>query len=164
MPIDATVGGIAANSYVTLAESQAYFAARLSSATWDAYVDSQQEAALLQAAERLDQEGYLGERVTWTQTMKFPRYGIVDEDSRWVDSSTIPQRIKNAQCELALLLLADPSMFEDDGLERFSRISVAQGEMDLTLRGAAGSSELPSTITRLLGPYWAGSQAAVIRS
>ena len=162
--IDATVGGTSANSYVTATEADTYFASRLTANTWQSYVDETRQIALIQAAERMDQDDFLGERVTWEQAMKFPRYGIVDEDSRWVNSTTIPQRIKNAQCELALALLVTPTMFEDDGLQQFSRISVGQGDLDLTLRGGSSSAKLPNQVSRLLISYWAGSQSAIVRS
>lgn len=83
MAIDATAGGENANSYVTVAEADAYFAMRLNSATFD---DSEvKEEALLHACLLLEQFDYIGIPVTDTfnedghndappfQALKWPR-------------------------------------------------------------------------------------------
>lgn len=62
MALDATVGGANANSYLTVAEADAYFAARLHSDVWDALSegegegegDSTKEAALIWATRLFD--------------------------------------------------------------------------------------------------------------
>lgn len=164
MALIATVGGASSNSYVTMDEADTYFSTRLSMEQWIEYTESLQESALLEAAERLDQEEYLGQIVSHEQAMKFPRYGIIDEESRVVISTTIPQRVKNAQCELALALLISPETFTDGGLEQFSSVSVGQGDLALTIRGGATTAKMPSQVSRLLQPFWAGGQAAIIRS
>lgn len=83
MALDATAGGENANSYVTVAEADAYFAMRLNSATFD---DSEvKEEALLHACLLLERYDYIGIPVTDTfeedgyndappyQALKWPR-------------------------------------------------------------------------------------------
>ena len=55
--LDATIGGPNANSYVTLAQADAYFAGDARSQDWSNHSDAYKEAALIQATQWLD---YLG--------------------------------------------------------------------------------------------------------
>ena len=104
--IVATVGAATANSYVTLADAKTYFAWRLYTDAWDEATDAQREAALLMACQRLEQEDYVGVVVTETQILKWPRMKNADGDLiRNYAITTIPQPMKNAQCEVALWIL-----------------------------------------------------------
>lgn len=88
MAIDATPGGADANSYISVADADAYFAMRLNSATFD---DSLvKEEALLHACLLLEQLDYIGIPVTDTvnedgmnngppfQALKWPR--VLNDD------------------------------------------------------------------------------------
>jgi hypothetical protein len=105
MPLDATVGGASANSYVTLSQANDYFAAgaHLRSAEWLALSNSVREACLLSATRWLDVLRYFGQPVSTTQALRFPR---VYEN--WpVDA--IPRRVRDACCEQALHLASNPN-------------------------------------------------------
>ena len=54
MPIDATVGGIASNSYVSLEDANTYFSTRLHAETWTSASDADKEAALITATNIID--------------------------------------------------------------------------------------------------------------
>jgi len=149
MAIDATVGGASSNSYATLAEADAYFAAGLRADTWDSYAPNKKEAALLEAAADLDLEIYLGSKTDTDQALKFPRASIRDVDGNLLADDAIPQNVKSAQCELAFVKLSDPDSLEVDGLARYKQISLGQGEIDVTPR--QGQPTLPSKVMRLLG-------------
>lgn len=71
MAIVATPGASNANSYVTLIETDTYMDSRLNTSSWHDSV--LQEEALLQACFRLDQYDYVGDPVTETQSLKWPR-------------------------------------------------------------------------------------------
>ncbi len=124
MALEATVGGPQSNSYVSLAEADAYFAARLHAEAWDASSGSDREKALLTAcrcieAHRLQVHRrpylYPGEpadtldrRYDWLapvspdQALSFPRRRDQDRTGAY----EIPQPVRDAQCEEALALLA----------------------------------------------------------
>ena len=126
MPIIVELGSIVAGaeSYVTVAEADTYHANR-SNTAWTG-ADAVKEAALGRAAAYLDghyRARWKGIRVhPVTQPMEWPRIGCViveDSGSLWhtghdagyggplcVPSDTIPQRLKDAQCELALRALS----------------------------------------------------------
>jgi hypothetical protein len=173
LTIDATVGGAAANSYATVDEYAAYWDSRVLSslnAKPGSFGNEMIAAALVEAARRLDQEQYLGRKVTQTQALKFPRaadgnylYDFSDDEGYPIDSTTIPQVVKDAQCELAYALLLDPGLFDGDPLSRFSRVVV--GDEDLTPRAGAGRyHELPFRVIYLLRYLRIGSQAQIIRA
>lgn len=102
--IDATVGGASANSYVTLATANTYVEGRLNASTWDAASDDNKNRALVEAALELQYMRWLGERVTDTQALSWPREWVVNPDDPnydYYDETAIPDRIATAQCELA---------------------------------------------------------------
>ncbi len=124
MAIDATISGANSNSYVTLAEANAYFADRLRADAWTGASDADKEKALLMACRHIEAcrirvhrrpYGYPGEPpnamgVPWDplapanpdQALSFPRQRDKDNDG----DHAIPNRVRLAQCEEALALLA----------------------------------------------------------
>lgn len=135
--LDVTVAGASANSFGTLAEANAYLAARLGSAAWFDQGDIEvQKAALVTAARRLNAEIYRGNRLTATQALPFPRSGLY-LGGVVVDTATIPALVKEAQFEEALSLLVaagadgivDP--MAPTGLEPFKALGVGDIKLDL---------------------------------
>jgi len=103
--LTATVGGASSDSYVTEVEYLDYALKR----GWT--VSTGQEANLRTAALYLDNSyRWKGQRVTSTQALDWPRVMVEYVDGFPVSSETIPQAIKDAQCEMAYLLQggADP--------------------------------------------------------
>lgn len=119
LTIDATVGGSAANSFVTETEQIAYMAARLNSTAWTTFSGSSctetEKAAMIEAARELCYLYYIGLPVLTVgnpsgQALPWPRQYAPNPDSAWpgllwYDVTEIPQRIKNAQMELAFQFL-----------------------------------------------------------
>ena len=124
MAIDATVGGENSNSYVTLAEAETFFADRLRVDAWSGASSADKERALLTACRYIEAcrirvhrrpYGYPGEPPDVMgrpydplapsdadQALSFPRKKDTDNDGNYA----IPKRVKDAQCEEALALLA----------------------------------------------------------
>lgn len=103
--IDATVGGATSNSYVTLAEAETYFEARLHVTNWTGATDDIKNRALVMATNRINQETFYGDRETTTQRLPFPRDNLGYLDGILLDS-TIPETLKEATYELALHLIS----------------------------------------------------------
>ena len=86
MALIATPGDPDANSYLTVAEAEAYYENRLYTTAWDdAVIAGTEEAALIQATARLDQLDYIGITVDDyldteepTQALKWPR--VLNDD------------------------------------------------------------------------------------
>lgn len=106
MAIIATAGGATSNSYVTLVEAEAFFDNRVGSSDW--FDSAEQEQSILQACFILDQFDYIGDRATTTQALEWPRitndFWDSYNDEFPYTSTEIPQKLKNAQCEIALWL------------------------------------------------------------
>lgn len=146
MAIDATVGGTGSNSYVTLSEMDAYVAERIYSDAWAVLVD--QEQALVTATNRLDQEGFMGTRASDTQALKWPRTGAY-YDGVLIADDVIPQKVKDATCEMALSL-ATSNVVERSELSQFHSLSVGPVSMVMTDITKVYVESLPVQVARLL--------------
>lgn len=156
--IDATVGGASSNSYVTLAEAETYFEKRMSIDNWTG-TDAVKNIALANALMILDREFFNGIKTNTSgvvQALKWPRAGVLDEDGRAITSTTIPERIKDAQCELTLSLLDGDTTQTEDALKKFERMKV--GEIDLTPRKGS-KNLLPEEVRRRIAIFQTNSQA-----
>jgi len=106
MALITTVGGSTSESYATIAEADLYFIDR-NSATWAALSTDSKEAALRYAAVHIDGYSFTGAVDNSTQALAWPRYGATSNG--WaIDSTTIPQKIKDAQIEAALRQATEP--------------------------------------------------------
>lgn len=119
--IVATAGETNANSFVTAAEMTTYCNARLNASAWTA-ADAQLPA-LVEATRDLNLPAYIGGKATVAQALMWPRVWAVDPDASSVlvdpvdpsriagsfvayfSETAIPQRVKDATCELALQYL-----------------------------------------------------------
>jgi DnaT-like ssDNA binding protein len=106
MALDATIGGVNANSYPTLAYANSFFEKMLLPNAWDDAVPDDQERALMTATQWLEEYDYVGRAATLTQALKWPRFGIEDELILGLhDETEMPVPLLNATCELAFYLL-----------------------------------------------------------
>lgn len=108
--IVATAGGASANSFVTVAEADAYLEARRNASDWnDENDDDEKMSALIEATRELSAIRWQGNRVTSTQALSWPRDSATNPDGtcsgEYYDTDVIPQRIKDATYELALEFL-----------------------------------------------------------
>jgi hypothetical protein len=119
-----------ANSYVSVDDANSYFAAR-TNLTWAAATPSAKEAALLEACVYLDNVyRFLGIITRSDQRLQWPRQVDWDRSWRTITSYEIPQRLKDAQCELALLALSGSLMPEQSRGDRVA--SEAVGPLSVT--------------------------------
>lgn len=114
LAITATVGASNANSFVTEAEMDAYCEGRLNASAWTS--DAAALPALVEATRDLSNLTWKGWRVTETQALSWPREHVRDPDAIYDEdvgelgypeyaTDIIPQRVKDATCELALAYL-----------------------------------------------------------
>jgi hypothetical protein len=155
MAIDATPGGENSNSYVTLQEAETYFAERLHASAWSGGSEADKEKALLTACRHLERHRYWdGGGPVFTdprQRLTFPRKRDTDEAGNYV----IPQPVKDAQCEEALVLLASGAEAERRralqaaGVTSFS----VDGLSESYAPGSAGQVLESAEARSLLAPY-----------
>ncbi|WP_067176987.1 DnaT-like ssDNA-binding protein [Sulfurospirillum sp. UCH001] len=138
---------VGTNSYISLEDAKIYFEDRLNSADWDSSTDPVRSKALIQATQIIDQKDFLGYKSVNTQALKFPRTGLVD-DGIDVDGSTIPKRVKDAVCELAIWCLSE-DYTEPNDMEAYQSIKIAVIEVQTR----QGNKSMPPMVTRLLSPF-----------
>lgn len=136
-----------ADSYVTLAEADAY-CAKLGHAKWTG-TDTAKESALVRACQYVDTRyRFKGERLTVAQALEWPR-SIADG---------IPSRIKDAQCEAALRALTGVLYADSDG-----RVVTAKTIGPLKTEYAQVSTARFPVIDALLRGLVAGGGAKLVR-
>ncbi len=100
-----TAGSATANSFITLAEADAFMEARLNASTWETdATDDTKNRALVEATRELNVLGWDGNRTDDTQALAWPRQWAVNPDDPNGDyyaTTTVPQRVKDATAELA---------------------------------------------------------------
>ncbi len=105
--LDATLGGTESNSYVTLAEADAYFAGTAFIGDWNNHTDPYKEVALIQATQWLNPLDWAGALCAMTQALNWPRKEATC-GGRTADCTYIPTQVKQATYELAFKLIHDP--------------------------------------------------------
>lgn len=163
MSIDASVGTETANSYVTVEEADAYFADRSGSANWETIVDK--EARLITASRLLDWYlSFKGSKVSFSQSMQFPRYGMVSVSGNEYPSTLIPNEVKFAVFELTLSSLSgDRTM--DNSLAGIEQVKAGSLFIKATPAGynSTKASVIPEHIQKLLSDLVAQGNVGVVR-
>jgi len=155
-------------SYISAADATTYHAAR-GNALWTG-TDAVKEAALIKAAMYLDghyRMRWKGQKVyPLAQNMEWPRVGVRVVDTQlyydvppgfydsqysgFINITTIPQRLKDAQCELALLALSGALTANID--VSVKRLKVDVLEKEYFQGGAPGQTSYPG-VDQLLSDY-----------
>jgi hypothetical protein len=120
----ATVGDAAANSYITVAEGDAYAADVLPTPAWTTATADNKIRALLAATARLDELEWIGGRTDTTtpQALAWPREGAACGEKDY-DDDVVPIEVKRGTFELANLLLKDVTV------DPFSTVAQVTGEL-----------------------------------
>lgn len=164
--IDATVGGASANSFVTEVEQIAYMATRLNASTWTTVSGSTctdtEKQAMVEATRELSAMNWRGTRAETTQLLSWPRWDVPDPDSPsgfLYSSTVIPQRIKDATCELAFQFLKSGT---EDLASSDPNAGVVESTVDVITTRWESSSSKPqglqrfTRIQRWIGPLLEG--------
>lgn len=142
-----TIGGATSNSYLTNTEADQYFEDRLDSSDWGSNEDDQNRA-LLMAAIRLNQEEWTGSKADSDQALQWPRFSTTDRDGFAIASNVIPISVKNAQAELALLMLKS-DFFGASGLDAFKELII--GPLEIIPNNQTGDGEFSDVVWREIG-------------
>ena len=159
--IVATAKATNSNSFVTLAEADAYMEGRLSVTNWDlaATTDDLKNRSLKQATDVLEQYEYAGRRTTQAQRLQWPRYSVPDMDGWNYDQDVVPRPIKEATYELALALTDGSFTLAPDQLAAFENVKV--GSLDVTPRASYTAAILPDHVERLIAHVLEGGGGAL---
>lgn len=98
-------GSPTADSYVSVEYADAFMSSIIDNVDWPDTL-SEKEAALKEATRVLDEQFSWGCTLTdYSQALAWPRTGFTDPEGRPIASNTIPKRVMDATCNLALFLL-----------------------------------------------------------
>lgn len=160
--VDATVGGIASNSYQTVTEIDDYFLTRVPasiSAQWADADPADKAAAAVMATMWMDTLiHWTHYPTTPTQALLWPQYGQWHRNG-WtmVPLDVIPRELKNCHAEIALYLLQDDRVSDFDPIKLGIR-KLKAGSIDIEFREKIPVSQqppvIPDTLFSLLVPSW----------
>ena len=166
--IDATVGGVNANSYLSLVDAQSMIDGMVLSAdvtAWGTATTDAKNRALVSAAQRLDRERFFGARSNDDQAMQWPRTGVRKPDTYintyavgfpfrittdYFTDEEIPDQVKRAQVELAVYLNNNTDGISLSGLEDYKSVSIGSISVTTNTTGAVGADKIPPMVERYL--------------
>ena len=164
--IDATVGGTAANSYITLSDANAIVEGLIADddvVAWGSSTDDNKNRALYTATVRIDRERFIGARVTNTQALQWPRLGVRKPDTYintysigfpfristdYFAETEIPEQVKKAQVILAVYLNNNKDGLGLSGLEDYKRVKLGNLEAEPNFYGSVGADRVPPLFER----------------
>lgn len=180
--ITATPGDVAANSYETLAEFKTYLGLRLHvPATIAALVTSDPSEilpkSLISATRGLDHiltryrrltvlqsrngmtrfyltnPHWTGTPSTTTQALAWPRTGMSDRNGNTIAVDIIPQELKDAESEMAILAIAT-DLTADNAVVVQGITDVKAGPVEVSFKEFIQKQLLPDSVTIALVPSW----------
>lgn len=137
------------NSYVTLAEAEAYFADRVDAVAWFELADDDRKSqALVTATTLLDSLNWDGQSVSETQPLAFPRRISFFDPRLGVDVCTdeTPDRMNKATFELAYHLLNNSGILDETGTVESLQLG------PISLETVKNASTIPSVVKRFINP------------
>lgn len=149
-----------ADSYCTVAEADAYHAARGANSEWTSLADvASKERQLKWAARTLDTMfRFIGTRASQGQSRAWPRSNAVDPDGYLLDNTVVPGAILDAHAELAFQLLKEDWT---QGTGSVLDEGVQVGPIKTTREQ---HNPIPASVASLLRGYVVGSTGAGISS
>lgn len=165
MAFDATVGGASANSYDTDTNADAYFLDR-GITTWTGTAADKQ-AALIRGTDYLERTyagEWIGVKNTEAQALAWPRYDAVDLDGYTYENDEIPEPLKRATYEAALLVLTgtdlEPVQERGNSIKR-ERVKAGPVESETEYNSGAPTELTISSIDGLVKGLIQGTGSAV---
>lgn len=160
MALDATLGGASANSYVTVAEADAYFATSFGRTAWGSASAANKEIVLIESTRLLDLlvswKGYVKSD---TQALRWPRTYVPNIDGRYngvdtilesyISDSIVPKDVKNAVFELAYSLLSNGGFQASEN--ELSKVKV--GLVSIDFSDTVKSNGLPKMVRDMIARW-----------
>lgn len=138
----------AVDTYVSMAEAEAYFGTRLDVAAWTSATATQKKAALVTAAQALEQYNWVGHIADPQQPLAWPRVGTYFEPRLGyaTELSGVPKRVKHAQLELAYHYLNNDGVLDSSGGVREVQVG------PIVVKGVEAPSATSEIAHKLLAP------------
>lgn len=163
MALNATVGSDTANSYVTLVEANLYFEDRIHSELWSEF--TKKEALLITSSRLLDwYVKWKGYRSSSTQSMQWPRTGVLRRDGSSVDTNIIPDEVKIAVYELSLSSITIDRTSDNPlaGIEEV-RVSSLMIKADNGDSDSTAADVIPEKVWKIISDLYSIGGGCVVR-
>ena len=138
------------NSYVDVAEADAYFEDRLDVSAWTAATPELKAQALVTATRILDDISWVGTAISEDQSLAFPRNGKYFDPRAGsviiLDPTITPKRIVTSTIELAYHLLNNDGLLDNTG----SVLDISVGPISLSR--VMAPSTMPRMVKNLIKP------------
>lgn len=169
-----TPGAADANSFATVAEYKTYWTAHLYNTKALAATDDQIAAALVQTGRALNAlMAWTGSAASDTQSMTWPRNGMLTRNGFAIPNDVNPSDLKDAQCEWAGQYISG-DLFKTNAIQAQGIAGAKAGPVAVTYQTRANSSvetmaaefrrnlpelawastEVPDFVRNLLVPSW----------
>lgn len=158
--VQETGAGLAtSNSYVAVADADAYFSRHSVAAKWAPLANDAKETALITAARALDYGvTWKGLRVTAEQAMQWPRKcvkistGLVEED-------VVPAQVKMAQMEIAALVVVGGDRMADPSTAGLKSAVLGKGALEVEFDSSTTRTLLGTAAPLMLQEFTVNSAA-----
>lgn len=148
-----------ANSYVSVAQADAYLSYSASRVQWLSLTTPDKEAYLVQAARLLDSSVvWKGDKVSASQAMAWPRSGVDYMGEEW-PSNSIPPAVLQSQMELAALQMAGDRS-ADPASKGIDSVSVGGGAVSVKFNAKDKRTLLGTVVPNLLSDWSTGVAGA----
>lgn len=164
------------NSYASVQEASDFMESHLSGGAFSTKTTRQKETLLIMAARLIDAEiTFKGWKTDSMQAMQFPRTGIemdragytpssydagtgiltssLSELNNWYPSNQIPNQLKTAQLELAVLLMNGGDRSADQDADGIASVSLGKGAVAVTFDSSTAKTMLGRMAPSLLAEF-----------
>lgn len=146
---------VGTNSYLDRDDADAYIIDRSDAGVWLTASDAEKDAALVTATRFLDDKAWIGQAVSVSQNLGWPRVNAKYYDNRLglvveLGETDIPENLKRAVAETALYYLQNPGVYQSTATT-YESISI--GPISLSDSNSKKSNpKTPAGVMTLLRP------------
>ena len=152
---------VGTNTYITAANAEIYLGDSIRYATWSALSEAYKEQALISAARMLSRQKWQGTPNVEGQALSFPRSGLVDREGVTIPEEEVPTDVINAQCELAIALVAKASI--ETTTDSSSNLKTAKaGSTSIEYFRPIPGTRFPTIVNELIGYLLSGYSCLAI--
>jgi len=151
----ATPGAANANAYITAIEFAAYLTDRPQvPAVVTSASTAAREAAIIMGTRMIDaKQCFTGAAATATQSLQWPRTGMLSATGYTLADSVIPLQIKDATAEMAIALLVSDIIADNDVAVQ-GITSIQAGPVSLGFKNDIDVRGLPAIVTSFFASSW----------
>ena len=144
---DSTPASSNSNSYLSVEEANDYFAGRFGADKWTEFSGTQKQQLLVSATKKLDTAMFGGLKSKVIQSLAWPRRGLIDRDGYAISDLVIPEKLKEAACEMAYWIWTEEDrLLSDTEIQQVDTYKV--GPIDVQVNKARVT--LPARVEELL--------------